>query len=101
MVPSRTPTPGVYGQFCSWNCAKRQLGRLGNRPWFALLAITALRTGAKLPLRTHGEYVKERVKFVPPTLCLVQFKDIITPLPRIIEGAALEIEPEPEVYDVY
>ena len=99
MVPSRSSTPGVYGQCCSWNCAKRELRRIGNRPWFALLAITALRTGANLPLKIHGTFKKEKVQFVPPTLYLVQFKEIRTPLPRILEEAALETEPE--VYDVY
>lgn len=40
----------VYGCYCSWNCAKRHLLSLGNRSWFSLLAITALKLGARLPI---------------------------------------------------
>ena len=48
MVP-RSPV-GIYGVYCSWNCAKRGLLGLRTRPWFALLAITALKSGATLPI---------------------------------------------------
>lgn len=53
-LPAFLPVPGirirVHGNYCSWNCAKRDLLCIGNRPWFSLLAITALKLGAQLPI---------------------------------------------------
>lgn len=55
--PSHIITPssqhdliGLFGAYCSWNCAKRALFDLRTRQWFSLLAITALKLGATLPI---------------------------------------------------
>lgn len=50
-----TPTPerdtiALFGTYCSWNCSKRALFDLRTRPWFSLMAITALQLGARLPI---------------------------------------------------
>ena len=101
MVPSRvSDVPGIYGVFCSWNCAKRSLLRMRNRPWFALMAITALRTGCRLPLRTDG--TKDQVvRFIPSHLANVNLKRYInTPLPPVVEEKSPD-DDEPQVYDIF
>lgn len=50
-----TPVRSIYGLFCSWNCAKRKLLLFGNRAWFASLAISALRSGAQLPISIYDK----------------------------------------------
>lgn len=44
-------TVGFFGSYCSFNCAKRALFDLRVKPWFTLLAITALKLGATLPIK--------------------------------------------------
>lgn len=103
MVPARASgIPGVYGIFCSWNCAKRYLLRLGNRPWFALMAITALRTGCRLPILVNGNE-KQIVRFIPKDLANVMMRKYIhTPLPPITETEGeTRSDSQPEVYDIY
>lgn len=52
IAPTSQPsTVGLFGTYCSWNCAKRALFQLRTRTWFALLAITALQLGATLPIQ--------------------------------------------------
>jgi hypothetical protein len=74
VTPSlRTDAIGLGGRFCSWNCAKRRLIGLRNRPWFTLMAITAIKSGAKLPIRPS-----ETGK--PPTL---KNKEVVQKIPDI------------------
>lgn len=95
VTPSRVPNfVCLSGRYCSWNCAKRRLIGLRNRPWFALLAITALKTGARLPIVAseegkppHPKY-KEVVRFIPKSVNLLKLdQHFHTPeLPTIQEG---------------
>lgn len=102
MVPNRSAVPGYFGWYCSWNCAKRDLLRMRNRPWFALMAITALRSGAKLPIRIDPNIKDERVRRIPKGLeNIVPRQYIHTPLPPLCESSLEDDEQEPEVYDVY
>lgn len=97
---------GVFGCYCCWNCAKRGLLDLRTRSWFALMAITALRTGATLPIRVFPTGVQppadqqQRVRYIPVALRKVQLvKHVRIPLialPSISEEEPLE---EPEVYE--
>lgn len=66
MVPSSHL--GIYGNYCSWNCAKRALLRVRTRRWFSLMAITAIRTGAKLPIRIFQDKKDCIPLFVPQSL---------------------------------
>lgn len=71
-----------------------------NRPWFALMAITALKTGCRLPILTNG--TKDQiVQFIPPHLANVTLTRYInTPLPPLIEEKSPE-DDEPQVYDIF
>lgn len=101
MVPNRSAIPGIYGIFCSWNCAKRVLLRMRNRPWFALMAITALRTGCRLPIDIKLGAQKEIVRYIPSNLQNVQPRNYVhTPMPPLLEENG-DAEDEPQVYDVY
>lgn len=71
-----------------------------NRPWFALMAITALKTGSKLPIETWTK--NQKVQFIPSELASLEFeKNVYTPEPLIITEKSSEKEIEPEVYDIY
>lgn len=69
------------------------------------MAITALKTGCKLPIRIHGKYKKEIPRFIPDELMRVTcVSSVLTPMPRIIEDTPYEQPKEespPKVYDVY
>jgi hypothetical protein len=100
MVPGYTV--GIYGCYCSWNCAKRCLLDVSNRPWFALLAITALKTGARLPIKVFPARVcppkkfKEIVRVLPDDLKQVRFVNSLT-APFKVE--AQELTEPTEVYE--
>lgn len=111
VTPTSTSSAvGLSGRYCSWNCAKRRLIGLRNRPWFALMAITALKSGAKLPLRPsesgkppHRKY-KEVVKVIPNVSVYSLQPPLFCPTPpsqTVMEVASSspEEEPEPVVFE--
>lgn len=63
------------------------------------MAVTALKTGCRLPIGIKPGAPKEIVQFIPPDLASVQPRKYIhTPLPPLLEEPG---EAEPEVNDVY
>lgn len=75
-------TVGLFGNYCSWNCAKRGLLGLRNRPWFSLMGITCLKTGASLPIRMSEKgkpplpEEKQIVKKIPSSLFVFIMENI-------------------------
>lgn len=101
MVP-RDPV-GIYGSYCSWNCAKRDLLNLRSRSWFALLAITAIRMGAKLPIKVFPTHVKpskkymQTVQYIPADLQKVSVVSFIR-IP-FYKPITQDDDTEPEAYE--
>jgi len=110
VVPSTNSYLGLYGSYCSWNCAKRGLLGLRSRAWFTLLAITAMKTGAKLPIKISllGKSPDKKdcqvVRKIPPLL-FIRLKTLgiqYIPLPHQLSSSTssdIETEPEPEVFE--
>lgn len=111
VVPSRDACIGLYGCYCSWNCAKRGLFGLRTRPWYALLSITAIKTGAKLPIKISplGRPPDKKDRQIVcriPFLSVIRVKSIgikYLPLPACQLSSSIssdiETEPEPEVFE--
>ena len=104
IVVPRSPL-GLYGTFCSWNCAKRRLVCLRTRPWFGLLARTAIKTGAKLPIIASARgcppqsTVKQVVLF-DPRIVIQRISYITIPEPTLYNASSiLAEEGEPEVFE--
>lgn len=100
-IPSFIMVPGkcvcAFGNYCSWNCAKRALLRLRTRPWFALMAITALKTGAKLPISIEPTDKSCRPVKIPPSLQLITIKEFIQINPP--NEKTTDIDNEPEAFE--
>jgi hypothetical protein len=66
------------------------------------MAITALRTGCRLPILVNGNE-KQIVRFIPKDLANVMMRKYIhTPLPPITETEGeTRSDSQPEVYDIY
>jgi hypothetical protein len=102
VVPRLHSRIGLFGNYCSWNCAKRGLLGLRNRPWYALLAITAIKTGATLPIRLSEkgkpppQNETQIVKQIPSSLTVEIVKYIS--IPHIYPDSA-STDSEPEVFE--
>lgn len=95
---------GLYHRFCSWNCAKRGLLGLKTKPWFTLLGISALFSGASLPIHA-SEYGqppcashKQIVRHIPPFRNVNLYPVIQIPLLQHEKKTETE-EEQPQVYD--
>lgn len=97
MVPSSHL--GIYGNYCSWNCAKRALLKLRTRRWFSLMAITAIRTGAKLPIRISDENKECVPLYIPTTFTnfIYVSKVHIGPPPTLPQD--MDEDKEPDAYN--
>ena len=100
MVPLRDLCVGLFGVYCSWNCAKRGLLGLRTRPWYSLLAITAIKTGAKLPIvlsptgKPPPAYSKQIVKKIPPSLNVKVVQHVCIPIITPDEKSYSDSEPD-------
>jgi hypothetical protein len=69
------------------------------------MAVTALKTGCKLPIRVQGTK-SQIVRFVPPELASLSMqRHVYAPEPyaRLVSEVEVQIveEKEPQVYDIY
>lgn len=93
---------GIFGNYCSWNCAKRDLLRLRTRQWFSLMAITAIRTGATLPIRI-SDHNKSCIPLkIPPALDnLIYVSNVhIGPPPLLLPTISENDEEPPAFQDI-
>lgn len=103
---------GLFNRYCSWNCAKRGLLGLRNRPWFSSLSLIAKRSGATFPIKASETgkpplpHEKQIIRFLP-TLSPLQLQPVVQiPYIAIIvettsspENGIEEEEEEPIVFE--
>lgn len=106
VVPARRFShAGLYGNYCSWNCAKRGLMDIQPRNWFALMSIVAMRSGAKLPIvpskKQRPPHKRQKQFPLKPVdgLFLIPVRVYITYIPMTTEPSnAEDDEPPPTTF---